>query len=88
VRAYVPGTVAGVIVCGVDPVLVVSAAEVAVMVTVVGRPAAMVGAVYTPVVEPMEPQGLGVPAHDCELLKVQVTAVLVVFVTFAVNVSC
>ena len=67
-----------------EPDLVVSATEVAVTVTLVGRPAATVGAVYRPVAL-IVPQGLGVTVHDVELVKLQVTAVLLVFVTVAVN---
>jgi hypothetical protein len=46
VTPYVPGTVAGVRLNAVCPLLVVSAAEVAVMTMPEGRPGAMVGAVY------------------------------------------
>lgn len=87
VMLYVPGMVAGVIVSVAEPDLVVSATEVAVTVTLAGRPAATVGAIYRPVAL-IDPQGLGVAVHDVELLKLQVTAVLLVFVTVAVNCAC
>jgi hypothetical protein len=45
VMGYAPGTVVGVIVTVADAVLVESAWEVAVMVALVGRPSAAVGAV-------------------------------------------
>lgn len=45
VSGYAPGTVVGVIVTVDDAVLVESAWEVAVTVTLVGRPTAIVGAV-------------------------------------------
>src|SRR5258707_10520660 len=48
VRGYGPGMVEGVIVTVEWAVLVESAWEVAVMVALVGSPAAIVGAVYTP----------------------------------------
>jgi hypothetical protein len=82
--------VAGVIVSWTDPDFVESAVEVAVRVTFAGRPGATVGAVYVVgllVVELNEPQGLGVVVHDAELVKLQVTPVLVVLVTVAVRVE-
>jgi hypothetical protein len=33
----------------------------------------------------IDPQGLGVPVHDTVLLKLQFTAILLLFVTFGVN---
>jgi hypothetical protein len=75
---YVPGTVVGVMFTTADATLVVSACEVAVMVAVVGSPAAMVGAVYTP-------PALIVPPFV--VVTAQVTAELLVFVTVAVNVA-
>ena len=45
VTVYVPGSVAGLMVSVAEPVFVVSAAEVAVMVTVAGSPGATVGEV-------------------------------------------
>jgi hypothetical protein len=66
------------------PVLVMSACEVAVTVTLDGSPVAIVGAVYAPV-ESMDPQGLGLAVQDTELLSDQATEVLVEFVTVAVN---
>jgi len=80
------GTVVGLILNVVDPTLVGSAWDVAVTVTPDGRPGATVGAVYRPV-ELIEPHGLGVPAQDDELLKVQLTFWLLVLVSVAVNCS-
>jgi hypothetical protein len=70
------GTVVGVIVSEADPETLVSAWEVAVIVALDGRPAAIVGAVYRPV-ELIDPPFAGLTA--------QVTAVLLVFATVAVN---
>ena len=85
--------VAGLIVSCVDPTLVGSATEVAMMVTLVGRPAATVGEVYVVglvVVELNEPQGFecayGVEhAAGVELLKPQFTVVLVVLLSVALT---
>ena len=63
-----------------DPILVGSAWDVAVIVTLVGRPAATTGGVYVAVVGPVDaivPPFAVVTAH--------VTAVLVLLVTVAVN---
>jgi hypothetical protein len=76
VMGYVPGTDVGVMVTVAIAILVASAWEVAVMVALPGRPSAAVGAVYRPV-ELMVPPFVVVTA--------QVTAVLLVFVTVAVN---
>jgi hypothetical protein len=86
VRGYDPGTVVGVIVTVAVAVLVESAWEVAVTVTLPGSFAAAVGAVYTPP-EEIDPQGFGVPVHDTVLVKVQFTAVLLVLLTVGVNVA-
>jgi hypothetical protein len=79
VRGYDPGTVVGLIVTVAVAVLVESAWEVAVTVTLAGRPAAAVGAVYTPpeLIDP--PLLAGV--------TVQFTAVLLVLSTVGVNVA-
>jgi len=69
--------------------LVGSAWDVAVTVTLAGRPAAIVGAVYVVgllVVELNVPHGFEAVVHNTELVKVQLTAVLVPFVTVAVKV--
>ena len=78
--AMAVGMVAGVSISVPKPDLVESAWDVAVMVTFPGRPAAIVGAVYRPV-ELIEPPLLAG-------VTVQVTAVLLVFVTVAVNCVC
>jgi len=85
VRGYDPGTVVGLIVTVAVAVLVESAWEVAVTVTLPGRPDAAVGAVYTP--PGIDPQGFGVPVHDTVLVKLQLTAVLLVLLTVGVNVA-
>jgi hypothetical protein len=85
VRGYDPGTVVGVMVTVAVAVLVESAWEVAVTVTLLGSPAAAVGAVYTP--PGIDPHGFGVPVHDTELVKLQFTAVLLVLLTVGVNVA-
>jgi len=77
-RGYDPGTVVGVMVTMAVAVLVVSAWEVAVIVALPGRPTAAVGAVYTPA-EVIDPPFAG--------LTDQFTAVLLVWVTVAVNVA-
>lgn len=86
---YVPGMVAGVIVSVAVPVFVGSATGTAVIVTLAGRLAATVGAVYVVgllVVELSEPQGFGLPAQSVVLLKAQVTPVLLLaLVTVAVS---
>jgi|SRR5580692_578386 hypothetical protein len=78
VIGYDPGTVVGVIVTVAVAILVESAWEVAVMVALPGRPAATVGAVYTPA-EVIDPPFAG----DTD----QFTAVLLVFATVAINVA-
>jgi hypothetical protein len=78
VMGYEPGTVVGVIVTVAVAVLVESAWDVAVMVALPGRPAAAVGAVYTPA-EVIDPPLAG----DTD----QFTAELLVFATVAVNVA-
>jgi hypothetical protein len=70
-----------------DPLAVVSATEVATIVTVAGF-GAVVGAVYVPVVdvaETMVPQGFPEPVQAVPL-RLHVTAVVLVLLTVAVNV--
>jgi hypothetical protein len=76
VIGYEPGIVAALSVSWAVPDLVVSAADVAVIVTLAGKPLAMVGAVYKP---------LALMVPPLEGVTAQVTAVLVAFVTVAVN---
>lgn len=78
VIGYIPGTVDGVIVTVADALLLVSAADVAVIVALPGSPATIVGAVYTP-------PDVIVPAVDGD--TDHVTAVFVVFVTVALKVA-
>jgi hypothetical protein len=73
---YVPGMVAALSVSCADADMVVSAWEVAVTVTLVGRPVATRGAVYTPFASMVPPFGV---------VTDQVTPVLLTFVTVAVN---
>jgi hypothetical protein len=73
---YVPGMVAGLSVSCVDADLVASAWENAVTVTLAGRSGSTVGAVYKPFASMVPPFGVGTD---------QVTAVLLVPVTVAVN---
>ena len=73
------GTVVGVIVSVLDPLAVELAWVVAVIFALPGRPTAIMGAVYKPV-ELIDPALDGVTD--------QFTAVLLVFVTVAVNCVC
>ena len=85
---YVPGMVAGVSVSVAVPVFVVSATEVAMMLTLAGRLADTVGAVYVVgllVAELSEPQGFGLPLLSVVLLKAQFTPPLLALVTVAIS---
>ena len=69
-----------------EAVLVVSACEVAVTVTLAGRPVWIVGAVYAPP-EVIAPHRFAALVQETLLLRLQVTAVLLELVTVGVNVT-
>jgi hypothetical protein len=81
--------VAGVSVSVAVPVFVGSATGTAVIITLAGRLAATVGAVYRPVLALIPPQGPGLLVHTLVLPKAQVTPVLLLaLVTVAMNCAC